>query len=49
MTLKTNDIDVISDMNLDIAFSLAENDSLLGKNFSVWYQGLEEVDSHACN
>ncbi|GKJ27968.1 hypothetical protein NUKP24_21040 [Klebsiella variicola] len=39
MTVNTLDSDILSDMNLDIAFSLAENDDLLGKNFSVWFKG----------
>ncbi|HCZ9310117.1 TPA: hypothetical protein O4G90_001807 [Citrobacter amalonaticus] len=39
MAVNTLDVDVLSDMNLDIAFSLAENDSLIGKPFSVWFEG----------
>ncbi|MFD2021165.1 hypothetical protein ACFSKS_04700 [Pseudocitrobacter faecalis] len=42
MTVDTLDPDVLSDMNLDIAFSLAENDELIGKNFSVWFEGVQE-------
>ncbi|HCI6075089.1 MAG: hypothetical protein E6235_09240 [Anaerococcus vaginalis] len=48
LTLKTDDIDVIADMNIDIAFSLAENENLAGKRFSVWYRGTQE-EENACN
>lgn len=46
--VKTDDIDVIADMNIDIAFSLAENENLAGKRFSVWYRGTQE-EENACN
>lgn len=42
MSVNTLDADILSDMNLDIAFSLAENDSLAGKKFSVWFEGTAE-------
>lgn len=48
MTVDTVDPDVLSDMNLDIAFSLAENDSLIGKPFSVWFEGSQEDTQRAC-
>ncbi|EPP7093066.1 hypothetical protein [Klebsiella michiganensis] len=48
LTVKTDDIDLIADMNLDIAFSLAENESLAGKRFSVWYRGIPG-EANACN
>lgn len=47
MAVKTVDTDVLSDMNLDIAFSLAENDSLIGKPFSVWFEGHSEESARA--
>lgn len=47
MTVNTEDSDVLSDMNLDIAFSLAENDSLIGKPFSVWFEGHSEEPARA--
>lgn len=49
MKVKSDDVEVLSDMNLDIAFSLAENESLAGKKFSVWYQGSYGEDKNACN
>ncbi|EOX9504191.1 TPA: hypothetical protein MC588_004404 [Citrobacter amalonaticus] len=42
MSVNTLNPDVLSDMNLDIAFSLAENDGLIGKPFSVWFEGSTE-------
>lgn len=48
LTLKTDDVDLIADMNIDIAFSLAENESLAGKRFSVWYRGTQG-EANACN
>ena len=47
MTVNTEDTDVLSDMNLDIAFSLAENESLIGKPFSVWFEGHSEEPARA--
>ncbi|MFE8049267.1 hypothetical protein [Brenneria goodwinii] len=47
MTVNTSDSDVLSDMNLDIAFSLAENDSFIGKPFSVWFEGRSEDTTRA--
>lgn len=41
MLVDTIDADVLSDMNLAVAFSLAENDGLVGKRFSVWFEGDE--------
>ncbi|MBN5198750.1 hypothetical protein JY494_04420 [Serratia marcescens] len=35
-----NDPDVISDMNLDLAFALAENELLDGKKATAWFRGL---------
>ncbi|AUZ70354.1 MULTISPECIES: hypothetical protein [Citrobacter freundii complex] len=49
MRVKTEDVDILSDMNIDIAFSLAENDSLAGKKLGVWYRGYSEEASNACN
>lgn len=40
MSVNTNSVDVLSDLNLEIAFSLAENDDFIGKNFSVWFEGI---------
>ncbi|HHG8589858.1 TPA: hypothetical protein ACPYUC_002337 [Citrobacter koseri] len=48
MAVNTFDADVLSDMNLDIAFSLAENDSLIGKPFSVWFEGGSKETIRAC-
>ena len=48
LTLKTDNVDIIADMNIDIAFSLAENENLAGKRFSVWYRGTQE-EANACN
>lgn len=42
MKVNTSNPDILSDMNLDIAFSLAENDNLIGKKFSVWFEGISE-------
>lgn len=47
MAVNTEDSDVLSDMNLDIAFSLAENESLIGKPFSVWFEGRLEEPARA--
>ena len=47
MTVNTEDSDVLSDMNLDIAFSLAENENLIGKPFSVWFEGRLEEPARA--
>ncbi|AGN84939.1 hypothetical protein [Enterobacter sp. R4-368] len=47
MFVNSDDIDILSDMNLDIAFSLAENDNLVGKKFSVWFKGNIEEDADA--
>lgn len=44
MLVNTTDIEKLSDMNLDIAFSLAENENLVGKKFSVWFKGAPEEE-----
>lgn len=44
MFVNTDDIDILSDMNLEIAFSLAENENFVGKKFSVWFKGHIEED-----
>ncbi|HCA0685134.1 TPA: hypothetical protein MNM99_003593 [Citrobacter freundii] len=48
MTVDTLDPDILSDMNLEIAFSLAENEDLIGKPFSVWFEGSKEDSERAC-
>ncbi|MFP1871944.1 tetratricopeptide repeat protein [Lonsdalea quercina] len=47
MQVNTTDPEVLSDMNLDIAFSLAENESFIGKPFSVWFEGHSEDTTRA--
>lgn len=40
--VNSHDINIISEMNMDIALSLADHDEFLNKNFSVWFLGKGE-------
>jgi tetratricopeptide (TPR) repeat protein len=51
ISLPTNDAELISEINFEIAMKMAEHDSLLGKNFSFWFESEEEdleAVIHAC-
>lgn len=43
--LKCEDHDKIAEMNIDLAFALADYDELTDKNFSAWFRGLEGVEN----
>ncbi|HFS8089558.1 TPA: hypothetical protein ACH2JA_001908 [Enterobacter hormaechei] len=49
MKVKTQDVETLSDMNIDIAFSLADDESLAGKKLGVWYQCDSEEGIDASN
>lgn len=49
MKVKAQDVETLSDMNIDIAFSLADDESLAGKKLGVWYQYDGEEGSDARN
>lgn len=42
LVTKTSDIELLADMNVELAFSLAEHDCLMQKNFSLWFEAEEE-------
>ncbi|MBM6605533.1 hypothetical protein JTF19_05055 [Enterobacteriaceae bacterium RIT814] len=46
MTVESDDADLLAEMNMEVAFTLAGVDSLIGKNFSAWFEGgvREEAD-----
>ncbi|HCZ8407755.1 hypothetical protein BBX45_07570 [Proteus mirabilis] len=43
ISLETNNVELLSEANIDLAFEMAEHDDLLGKNFSIWLSGKENV------
>ncbi|WP_174634521.1 hypothetical protein [Yersinia thracica] len=49
VTVDSDDIDKIADMNIDLSFSLAEHDELLDKQFSAWFLGTrsDQGNKHA--
>ncbi|EKN4195068.1 TPA: hypothetical protein ACV98Q_000733 [Yersinia enterocolitica] len=49
LLVKCHDPEVISDMNMDLAFSLADHEELYDKNFSAWFQGSVGGKVDACN
>lgn len=42
MVVKTSDVDLLADMNVELAFSIAEHDCLLNKNYTVWFESEED-------
>ncbi|WPU24475.1 hypothetical protein RI049_06900 [Cedecea neteri] len=49
MKVKTQDVETLADMNIDIAFSLAEDETLAGKKLGIWYQYDDKEGSDASN
>lgn len=43
VTAESSDSDLITDMNIQLAFKLAEHDEFLDKNFSVFISGVDNV------
>lgn len=43
MTAECDDAEVLSEMNLELAYRLAEYDEFIGKNFSVFIGGVDDV------
>lgn len=41
ITVNSSDVDLLTDINIEVAYQLAEKDELIGKNFSVWLSGEE--------
>ncbi|WP_227720565.1 hypothetical protein [Yersinia proxima] len=46
--LKCNEPEILADMNIELAFSLADKDQLTDKRFSAWFKGLTGGEN-ACN
>lgn len=42
LTTNTKDVELLADMNIDLAFELAEHEELSGKHFSAWFKGYKE-------
>ncbi|RJL19355.1 hypothetical protein [Pectobacterium polaris] len=42
LSVDSDDVEVIADMNLSVAMAFAEHDEFLGKNFSVWFLGKDD-------
>lgn len=42
LVIKCQDPEIIADMNMDLAFALAEHEELYDKSFSAWFQGVEK-------
>lgn len=42
LVAKTSDVEKLADMNVELAFLLAEYDCLIQKNFSVWFEAEED-------
>ncbi len=43
MTAECDDADILSEMNLQLAYELAEHKEFLGKNFSIFINGVDDV------
>lgn len=49
LVIKCQDPEIIANMNMDLAFALAEHEELYDKNFSAWFQGVEKENLDASN
>ncbi|QUT03202.1 hypothetical protein [Proteus terrae] len=43
MTAECDDVELLSDMNIELAYRLTEYDEFIGKNFSVFIGGVDDV------